>query len=424
MRFVASILLLTLAVCGISPTLLAQTEAVPDSIQFVTGRVIDANDRQPVAFVYVLLGRAQDRGVLTNEAGEFRLPYQPGDLTDTILISRIGYRPFKQSLSEVVETGGGRPVTLRLQSEFVNIPVVTVRASRTPDGIIRLALAAVPQNYGVEEFQFDAYYRQFGLRNGEYTDLSEAFVTIQDKTYSDPDIRSQIFLNHLTRNVYDHSQPSDFIYGKENPIYSLYENQNNSARYHNIHWMSGKDFDFFEIFDFNIDRVLVTAADTIVAINYEINGERAGLSPAALKTLAGWTRGEVWIKLSDMAIIRNSRGNENGDVFSEVYYSKIGGRYFPARITSVYAIEYAPDDYYVCNRMLCFSNVTNKAIALRKTAAKGNRLSRKKALGDLKYEGGDESTIPRTLIRLSAPEASAVEAARREYQRQLGKQTR
>ena len=419
MRLILSLspLLLLLALCT---GLRAQT--APEYTEFLSGKVMDGKTGEPVAFVYVLLGSDQQNGVLTNETGDFRLPYTASDLTDTVFVSRIGYKVFREPLRNLVTTfeRTKRPVRLNLVSEFVSIDAVTVRASQTPENIIRETLRRIPENYGTPEWQTDAYYRQYGLRNGAYTDVSEAIVTIQDGGYTDRNHRSSVYLNFLDRTVEQEDQQSDRLYGDENSIYTLYENHNNSARYQHIHWMNGRKHDFFETFDFEILQVNVTERDTIVSIGYAINPERAGLSENAIRALAGWTRGEVWINLTDYAIIRNTRGNENGDVFSEVYYSKIKDYYFPARITSIYAIQYGPDDWYVVNRMLCFSNTTNKRDAMAATVKSGKPMSRKKPLSKVKFSPTDMTGRAPRVLRISAPEATVVEEQRRAYQRSLG----
>ncbi|MEM9527476.1 MAG: thioredoxin domain-containing protein, partial [Bacteroidota bacterium] len=132
-----------------------------------------------------------------------------------------------------------------------------------------------------------------------------------------------------------------------------------------------------------------------------------------------WTRGKVVISLKDYGIIRNTRGDKNGNVFSEVYYTRLSPveKYFPVRITSVYAIDYGKDDYYVCNRMICFTQITNNE-KLMSAYKPIQRVARKKSISEIKYKASDEVDADRMMLRIPAPKAEAVEAARREYQRQ------
>lgn len=389
----------------------AQTERT------LEGKVVDSNTGDAVAFAYVVVGRAQQRGVLTNELGEYSLRLLPEDLLDTLFVTRIGYRRFAFSLEDL--EADQTTLDISLESEYVTIPVITVRATMTPEYIIQQTLKLIPENYGAPRFLASGYYRQFGLRNGAYTDLTEAYVTIDDQTYNDPKYRSTVYLDHLEREQFTDQETSDLFFGSENPIYSLYEKQNNSARYHHIHWMSFGKTKFFDAFDFEIINVYARRKDTIVAIGYEINLEKAGLSEVALKTLSGWTRGEVWINVTDYAIIRNMRGDENGNVYSEVYYNKAANRYYPSRITSVYAIDYGDDEYFITNRMLYLTDIVNVPEFMRQYKPP-KRLNRKKSLGEVEFDNEVALGRNRILTRIAAPKAEEIDAARRAYQQRLG----
>lgn len=387
--------------------------AQTDSLQSISGTVIDDESEEPIAFVYILLAKDQNQGVLSNEKGEFQLNYGASSLSDTILVSRLGYELYKLALSDV---SVGEDLIIRLKSSAIRIDAVTVTASNTPQQIIQIALGQASKIYGYEPSQAKAFYRQYGFRNGAYTDITEAHVTIRDQPYASPDVKSTIYLDQLDRHVYNDEQVSDGVFSSLNPIYSLYEKQNNSARFQHIHWMSFGRTDFFEAFDFAIKGVHLSDRDTIVEISYKINPERAGISEAALNTLSGWTRGEVAINTTDYGIVRNVRGDANGNVFSEVYYVRASGRYYPSRITSIYAIEYDEGEYFVTNQTLFIMQVTNQPRRIKAYDA-DFKIPRKKGFAELNFQNKDNENKSKTLLRLGAPDAAKLDASRREYQR-------
>ena len=147
------VFLLSLLLCG---SLTAQEGATESVQRTISGKVIDKQTKEAIPFVYILLAKEQDRGVLSNENGEYTLPYTEESLGDTILVSRLGYKLFKLALRDL--RPNQRQLIIELESSSIQIDAVTVRAAESPEQIIRMALKRIDQNYGYQQSQARAFY--------------------------------------------------------------------------------------------------------------------------------------------------------------------------------------------------------------------------------------------------------------------------
>jgi hypothetical protein len=92
--------------------------------QAISGRVTDARTGQPLPFVNIgVVGKAL--GTVSNEQGEYRLPFQEKLAADTVRVSYLGYRPLLLTLRQL----RAQP-NLVLSPAAVALAEVRVQASR------------------------------------------------------------------------------------------------------------------------------------------------------------------------------------------------------------------------------------------------------------------------------------------------------
>ena len=204
-KFFIPVLLLTnsLHVCG------------QEKFKTLKGKITDAQNRQviPSATLQLKKGAA---GTATNSSGDFIFKIPESGLSDTLVISCIGYRSTLISLSSVVDN-----VQISLQPAVVEMAAVTVR-SRSGLDILKEALGRIPVNYDTSDVQLTAFYRE-NVWLGDYElSFSEAILDIY-KTF-----KTGKKLNDQLKIIKGRKKSID--YGKEAQLYWWMSGVSNGAR--------------------------------------------------------------------------------------------------------------------------------------------------------------------------------------------------
>ncbi|MEZ4824824.1 MAG: carboxypeptidase-like regulatory domain-containing protein [Bacteroidia bacterium] len=138
----------------------------------VSGRVVDAESQQPLAYVQIRALQAQV-GTLTNEDGNFLLVF-PGSGADSIMFSHIGYAVLKMAVNA---NGTSDMGTVLLSEKQVSLAEVVIRPVEAED-LLREAIASIPENYNHNPLNMKGFYREMIRRDGKPTQLNEAVVDI------------------------------------------------------------------------------------------------------------------------------------------------------------------------------------------------------------------------------------------------------
>jgi hypothetical protein len=104
-QFVRSVyfsLVLVFVLIGIDPNLYAQNAAI---IQ-LKGKLADHQSEEPIPFASVSYALAK-RGVITDSAGNFAIPYSPFGIQDTLLLQSVGYTSLQIPLSKLTQESVG-----------------------------------------------------------------------------------------------------------------------------------------------------------------------------------------------------------------------------------------------------------------------------------------------------------------------------
>lgn len=383
----------------------------------VTGTVTDEETGDPIPFAAV--ATRYNQGGFANESGQYRIEFTPSEAVDSIYSSHVSYLQRGYSVRGL---GPDREhvINIQLRSSIIALDLVEVTISMDPVFLIKRALKNIPEAYGSREFVMNAYYREYSIEENEYSQFTEALVTIKDSYYHSPKSRSAIYLDKLKNTKYKGEIKETMRHGDENPMYTLYEGYSNGARLHTLHWMTSGKVDFFKDFEFNRLGIYANRRDTIVRIGYEMVPERTGLSARTLQLFSGWTKGEILINISDMAFIEITRGNEKGSSFSQSTYHKIRGKYYPRTIQKTTGFSYGRDKYYLNNQTLVFTDLINRPKAMQ-DALSGTRVPPKKQLGEVRIRAKNTGEFDRGLVYLPLSKALEVEKAKRLLQESLGK---
>ena len=161
----------------------------------LTGRVVDAKTQQPVP--HAQIGVAGNRiGTSTNDDGRFVLPIPPAHIHDRLTVALLGYRTYSQPLPARL------PAEVRIELEPAPTALGEVQVSGSVLGIVREAVARIPQNYPVRPFQLTGFYRESEdeADTAKYHYLAEGVLTVFKPPYTQPKTKGSIVINQ-SRNI-------------------------------------------------------------------------------------------------------------------------------------------------------------------------------------------------------------------------------
>lgn len=194
----------------------------------IIGKVIDRETKEPLTFASIgIVGKPI--GLITNKQGEFDF-HIPSDFRNDILaVNMLGYKTYEAPVWSLISPG---PVLIEMQAGSILLKEVVITDSLKAGEILRLALSRIEQNYPMEPFQLDGFYRDLKKLGGTYISLLEAAVKIYDENYYAPrnkfKLRERVALIEVRRSLGYSSKFTDF-FDKDNLLEDLL--LNNNVRY-------------------------------------------------------------------------------------------------------------------------------------------------------------------------------------------------
>jgi hypothetical protein len=154
----------------------------------ISGSLIDKETREPLAFATVSI---KDRSVATisNQAGAFDFHLSSAYRNEILVVSMLGYNNFEAPVWSVTED---MPVVIELIKSTTVLDEVVILEQYTGEDIIRIALSRVEQNYPMEPFLLNGFYRDIRKVAGTYIGLLEAALKIYDQDYAAPRNRGRL----------------------------------------------------------------------------------------------------------------------------------------------------------------------------------------------------------------------------------------
>lgn len=168
LKFSFSILVSFLSLVGY-----AQTE--------ITGKVADFMTFEPIESASVYIDKTTV-GTITNVDGKFALRVPQGNLSDTLIISSIGFKSYKMAIEEF-ENGSDIYLEEDVAPLDEVVLVVDSRPKTANDVMIR-AIERLPDNLPEEPFLQKGFLRHKERNKKEYKWLIEAAVTLYDSDYA------------------------------------------------------------------------------------------------------------------------------------------------------------------------------------------------------------------------------------------------
>lgn len=150
--------------------------AYTQNIISVSGTVRDKETNKPLASASVgIMGKYI--GTITNNQGDFdiHIPTNLGD--DTLFVSIIGYKSFASIVSKIAKI---KSFDIYLEPHVTMLEEVVVSPGPSPQEKLKMSFENVGNNYPIEPFEMQGFYREIKRYNGIYVSLIEAAVALYD----------------------------------------------------------------------------------------------------------------------------------------------------------------------------------------------------------------------------------------------------
>ena len=142
---------------------LINSKIIAQQNEQVLCRIIDGSTSKPVVYATVLL-KTKKVGTISDEDGNFRIPYVYKIKSDTLRISSIGYKTAEFPLINLSDDEVNILVLNQKVESLNEITLITEKKRRrklSARNIVKKAIKNIPINYPKEPFSYIAYYRDY-----------------------------------------------------------------------------------------------------------------------------------------------------------------------------------------------------------------------------------------------------------------------
>ncbi len=167
-------------------TLVQSTFVICQELEGINGRIVD-NNKKPLPYATIRL-KNLSLGVVSNQNGDFRLPFKQQLFQDTLIVSYIGYATKKLPVSELKLEGINVIGLKESATQMAELEIHSKRKGRlTAKRIVAAAISNITINYPTHPFTYVAYYRDYQIKEKSYTNLNEAIVRVMDCGFNSND---------------------------------------------------------------------------------------------------------------------------------------------------------------------------------------------------------------------------------------------
>lgn len=148
----------------------------------LSARVVDAETEEALGFASVgIKGIAV--GTISNGKGEFDFHFPADHRNDILVVSMLGYKNYEGPIWTLLDNNVD---VIKLEKSSIELQEIVVSDTLTGGDILRIALSRIEDNYPMEPFILDGFYRDVKKVGGTYISLLEAAVKIYDENYAEP----------------------------------------------------------------------------------------------------------------------------------------------------------------------------------------------------------------------------------------------
>jgi hypothetical protein len=153
--------------------------AVAQSTITISGLVRDADTKSPLAFASIQILKRHE-GNVSNDDGFFQLEVREEYTADTLMVSMMGYDPYKAPVGKLMKSN----VVIELKARPIQLNEVVISDTKlTAKEIIIKAFQRIETNFPVRPYHYVAFYRETHQQDKRYVMLVEAALDINDNGY-------------------------------------------------------------------------------------------------------------------------------------------------------------------------------------------------------------------------------------------------
>ncbi|MFY0625288.1 MAG: carboxypeptidase-like regulatory domain-containing protein [Reichenbachiella sp.] len=185
------------------------------------GTILDAVTREPLSFATVSV-QGTSKGVVSNFLGEFEIQISIQNSFDSLLISSMGYKPFKQVIRSLIDENN---LQIQLEENTIILDEVIVSDEQmTAKEIMQKVIDNIPINYPTSPYLIDGFTRAHKKECGEYVSLFEATFDLFGKGYASNKkvgYPEKIYLKETRKSKYVEQYLSRALNAQRNPFVIL-----------------------------------------------------------------------------------------------------------------------------------------------------------------------------------------------------------
>ncbi len=145
----------------------------------VNGRVIDSISHEPLSYSTIRI-EGTTQGIISNEEGYFQIIVPDSLKNQNLCISYMGYNSYQTSISSLQNKSN----VIEMSQSKIAIKEVIIRQN-TPEAIIKMAIKRIKDNYPVQPYRSNGYYREILKENGNNIQYLEAYLNTYNFSYLD-----------------------------------------------------------------------------------------------------------------------------------------------------------------------------------------------------------------------------------------------
>ncbi len=159
----------------------ASAAAVSGQDITVSATVVDRETNEPLGYASIGLKSAAI-GTISNVNGEFDFHMPVAYRNEVLVVSMLGYKNFEAPVWSLTD----KTQVIKMDKSPIVLKEIVVSDTLSGNEILQIALSRIEQNYPMEPFLLDGFYRDVKKVGGTYISLLEAAVRIYDQNYEAP----------------------------------------------------------------------------------------------------------------------------------------------------------------------------------------------------------------------------------------------
>lgn len=143
------------------------------------GKVLDHDHKDALPYTSISVLQT-NLGTISNTDGDFELKLPGSMIRDTVVVSCMGYKPFRLPVSEIT----AQPVTIYLWPANIQLQEIKV-VYISPQEILKRVQSKITLNYPIKPEIMTSFYREVLKQDKDYIDVAEAVMDIRKAPYDD-----------------------------------------------------------------------------------------------------------------------------------------------------------------------------------------------------------------------------------------------